>query len=166
MEGDFRDPAREKACRDDLQYNEVLPKFSATYNFSRTVMVYATTAKGYMAGGFNVLLTPNEDIFTYEPEYTHNVGIHYRSPMGIYARAELFGTDGFYGGGAANHAEQKAYELVNLHFGYEWKGFDLCLWIENIFDTEYLITINWKKSGILSVDGPPRTFGATLTWRY
>ena len=101
----------------------------------------------------------------YAPKYTYNVGAHYRFSMGVYARAELFGTDKFYGE-AANLSEQKAYELVNFRIGYQWKGFDLCLWVDNVFDTEYLTTLNWLKDGIVGVDGPPRTLGAKLTWRY
>ncbi len=101
----------------------------------------------------------------YAPRYTYNLGAHYRMPIGIYVRAELFGTDGFYGE-AANLSEQKAYELVSARCGYEWKGVDLCLWMENVFDTEYLTTIKWKKSGIVGLDGPPRSLGVQLTWRY
>jgi len=101
----------------------------------------------------------------YAPRYTYNLGAHYRTPIGIYVRAELFGTDGFYGE-AANLSEQKAYELVSARCGYEWKGVDLCLWMENVFDTEYLTTIKWKKSGIVGLDGPPRSLGVQLTWRY
>ncbi len=278
LEGDVYDPARNVTCNDDLRYDELLPKFTASYDLSEAAMVYASASKGYMTGGFNVLLKPTQDTFTYDPEYTwnyetgvkttwfdgklmanmsvfyidikdkqvmniinpatrdytisnaakahsqgfelqfqanpvrdldlfggfgyadatfddyrvmgwnpdytglvmnnfdgnsmpyapkytYNVGAHYRFSMGVYARAELFGTDKFYGE-AANLSEQKAYELVNFRIGYQWKGFDLCLWVDNVFDTEYLTTLNWQKNGIVGVDGPPRTLGAKLTWRY
>ncbi len=52
----------------------------------------------------------------YAPKYNYNVSTQYRSAFGFFARADLLGTGPFYGD-AANKAEQKAYEILNLRLG-------------------------------------------------
>jgi iron complex outermembrane receptor protein len=56
----------------DLDYDEVLPKFSAAFDFTDDIMSYATVAKGYLAGGYNYGFVINQNNFTYEPEYIWN----------------------------------------------------------------------------------------------
>lgn len=53
----------------------VLPKGSISYDVTETAMVYATVARGYMAGGFDVNMPKNEKSFAYDPEYTINYEI-------------------------------------------------------------------------------------------
>ena len=55
-----------------MDYDEWLPKFTAAYDVSKDVMIYASTAKGYMTGGFNFSMSPEPETFTYGPEYTWN----------------------------------------------------------------------------------------------
>lgn len=49
----------------DDNYNQLLPKFGLTYNFSKEIgNIYATVSKGYRAGGFNFQMF--SDILSYE----------------------------------------------------------------------------------------------------
>ncbi len=276
-EGELNDPVKKKAYSKDLSFNEVLPKFSFSYDVSRDVMAYASASKGYLTGGYNWGMTGTRETFSYDPEYTwnyetgikstwlnnkltanlsvfyisiddkqvselhptmatvtitnaakahsqgfelelqarpfmgldlsagfgfneskfdqfmanvwndagtgltqknyegnylpyapkytYNISAQYLHPSGVFARADLLGKGPFYGD-AANKAEQKAYEIVNLQLGYEWKCLDLVLWSENVFDQQYCTFLSPYRQSIVAVDGPPRTFGVTLTWRY
>lgn len=277
MEGNLKDPVQNKAYGKDLSYNEMLPKFSLSYDVSGDIMAYASASKGYLVGGYNWGLTGTLETFTYEPEYTwnyetgiksswlndrlmanlsvfyisiddkqvselhptiamttitnaakahsqgleleltarplhgldlsagfgynearfdrfmatvwndagtaqvkkdykdnylpyapkytYNLSAQYRSLNGLFARADLLGTGPFYGD-AENEAEQKAYEILSLRVGYEWNDFDLSFWIENVFDAQYCTFLSPFQQSIVGIDGPPRTFGATFTWRY
>ncbi|QTA92561.1 TonB-dependent receptor [Desulfonema magnum] len=102
----------------------------------------------------------------YAPEYTYNLGIQYRSANGLLCRADLLGTDRYYGD-IGNLSEQDAYQTVNLRLGYEKESFDFYLWAENLFDEEYLTYVApFDKNSHVGFDGPPRTLGATLTYRF
>ena len=79
--------------------------------------------------------------------------------------AEYRWTDNFYGD-HANTAEADSYEIVNLRLGYESEHFDLILWGKNLFDEEYLTYVAPYGAYNVGVDGPPQTFGATITYRF
>ena len=101
----------------------------------------------------------------YAPKYTYNLSAQYRAPFGLFARADLLGTGPFYGD-AANKAEQSSYMTVNLQLGYESEHFGFKVWMMNAFDEEYLTFLSPFQNSIVGIDGPPRTFGATLTCRF
>lgn len=50
----------------------VLPKGSIAYDLTDSASVYATVARGYLAGGFDVNMPKTEDTFKYDPEFTIN----------------------------------------------------------------------------------------------
>ncbi|WP_026259789.1 TonB-dependent receptor [Desulfobacter curvatus] len=103
----------------------------------------------------------SDNYLTYAPKYTYNLGVQYRSPMGIYGRVDFLGTGEFYGD-AANQAKQDGYEIVNLRLGYHWKKLDISVWGENLFDEEYQTFLTPFSNTIVGHDGPPRCFGVTL----
>ncbi len=57
-----------------VDYTELLPKFTIAYRHSEGVMTYATAAKGFRSGGFNVYLqgSSDPDDLIYGPEYSWN----------------------------------------------------------------------------------------------
>ena len=101
----------------------------------------------------------------YAPNYTYNLSVQYRHESGFFGRADFLGTDNFYGD-HANTAEADSYEIVNLRLGYESEHFDLILWGKNLFDEEYLTYVAPYGAYNVGVDGPPQTFGATITYRF
>lgn len=56
----------------DLDYDELLPKFSAACDLTDRMMSYATVSKGYLAGGYSYNFATGPQNFTYDPEYTWN----------------------------------------------------------------------------------------------
>jgi iron complex outermembrane receptor protein len=101
----------------------------------------------------------------YAPKYTYNLGMQYRAECGLFARADLLGTGSFYGD-AANQAKQNAYTTVNFQLGYEFDSFDFRLWIKNAFDENYLTFISPFQNTIVGIDGPPQTFGFTVSYKF
>jgi iron complex outermembrane receptor protein len=56
----------------DLDYDEVLPKFSIAYDFTGDIMTYISASKGYITGGYNYAIAGDLESFYYDPEYTWN----------------------------------------------------------------------------------------------
>ena len=56
----------------DLDYDEVLPKFSITYDLTDDIMTYVSASKGYLVGGYNYCAAVDKESFWYDPEYTWN----------------------------------------------------------------------------------------------
>ena len=101
----------------------------------------------------------------YTPKVTYNLGVQYRASQGFFARADILGTDKFYGD-IANTLEQDAYYTSNIRLGYEFKSFDVTLSMENIFDEEYLTYMNGSASNGIGTDGPGRTVTLGVKYRF
>ena len=91
------------AIREDghirMNFNELLPRICATYNFSDHSLIYGSIAKGYKPGGINTQMFSDvlqqrvmkemglsmtyrvKDIVTYEPETSWNYEIGYRESV-------------------------------------------------------------------------------------
>ncbi len=277
MEGSLRDDVKKVGYSKDLDFDEVLPKATLSCDVNQDVMLYASAAKGYLVGGYNWGLTGTRDTFCFDPEYTwnyevgfksnwldhrllvnlsvfyisiddkqvselhptiaattitnaaeatskgfelqvqakpfpwldifggfgyteakfdkfnatvwndtgtalttkdyegnylqyapkytYNVGAQYTAEWGLFVRADLLGTGPFYGD-AANKAEQSSYMTVNLQLGYKTGIIDFVLWTKNAFDEEYLTFLSPFQQTTVGIDGPPQTFGGTLTYRF
>lgn len=106
-----------------------------------------------------------DNYLQYAPKYTYNIGVQYRHESGFFGRVDLLGKDEFYGD-YANTAKADAHETVNLRLGYELEHLDFVLWGQNVFDEEYLCYVTPFYDKVAGIDAPPRTFGATLTYRF
>lgn len=60
-------------------FDEVLPKFSVSYDVNDDVMVYATVAQGYLSGGYISGTVSSDDGFMYKPEYSWNYELGVKS---------------------------------------------------------------------------------------
>ena len=134
---------------------------------------------GYTEAEFDDWIATEMDMATYQlvtydykdkdlpnaPEYTYNLGVQYRHEIGFFGRVDLLGTGKFYGD-SKNLVEQDSYELVNLRLGYEREHFDIMFWCKNLFDEEYATSKFIWGADEMSVDGDPRMFGATVTYRF
>jgi iron complex outermembrane receptor protein len=276
-EGNYHNRANNVTIDSEINSTEMLPKASLSYDLTRDDMIYATVAKGFLAGGFNWCMNPTQNTFNYDPEYTWNyeaglktnwfdnkmmvnmslfyitiddkqvsvveqdtrlntiinaakaysygleielkakpiaelelfanfgynqakfdefvstawnssytavvaedlagnylpyapeytytAGAQYRAANGLMARIDLFGT-GYHYGDAANNSEQEAYQLVNLRLGYERDNWDAYFWVKNLFDKEYMTWFQPSGSNLYAMDGPPRTIGITVQYRF
>ncbi len=71
------------------------------------------------------------------PQFTYNLAAQYRTPGGLYARAELRGYGLTYFDDD-NTIKQEPYALVNARIGYEAEKYGIYLYANNLFDTRYL----------------------------
>ena len=63
----------------DLEHSEVLPKGSISFDATKDVMLYATVAKGFLAGGYNYAFAEGSSNLTFDPEFTWNYEIGMKS---------------------------------------------------------------------------------------
>ena len=68
-----------QSCDKDFDNDEVLPKFSIAYDFTDDIMAYASASKGYLAGGYIYAFATGLENFTYDPEYTWNYEIGFKT---------------------------------------------------------------------------------------
>ena len=71
------------------------------------------------------------------PQFTYNLTAQYRSPGGLFARAELRGYGITYFDDD-NQIKQEPYALVNARIGYEAEKYGIYLYANNLFDTRYI----------------------------
>ncbi|MGD1920363.1 MAG: TonB-dependent receptor domain-containing protein [Pleurocapsa sp.] len=102
----------------------------------------------------------------YVPDYTYNLALQYRLPIGIFARAELqgFGTTFF---DNPNEYQQDPYALLNARIGYEREKYGIYFYAHNIFCTEYLTTaFNFGSLGEIASFGAPATYGFNIKTKF
>lgn len=97
------------------------------------------------------------------PEYTFNLGAHYRHPTGFTARVDLTGCGKMYFD-KANEYSRDAYEIVNMKVGYETEHFDIYLYGKNIFDKDY--TSYGYYDGYYTVYSEPGEVGLEVAYRF
>ncbi len=95
---------------------------------------------------------------TFSPNFSYNLAVQYRSPMGIFGRVELQGVgETFFDD--ANTLKQDPHSIVNARLGYETDGFGVYLFANNLFNTEYI-----SQAFALPPIGDIASFGAPLTY--
>ncbi|MEM9246246.1 MAG: TonB-dependent receptor, partial [Cyanobacteria bacterium P01_F01_bin.153] len=123
-----------------------------------------TAGFGYTNARFNNYTNPftGDDLdgnrLPYSPSYNYNLAAQYRSPSGIFSRLELQGS-GAYFFDDANEFKQDAFALVNVRLGYEWDDTGIYVFVNNLFDTQYLTTAFSAVGQDFGAFGQPRTFG-------
>jgi iron complex outermembrane receptor protein len=100
----------------------------------------------------------NGNKLTYAPEFTFNLGVQYRSPGGFFGRVDLQGL-GTYFFNDANTLKQAPFTLVNTRIGYEWQNMGVYLFVNNLFDKEYITTAFTGFFADLASYGDRRTVG-------
>ena len=101
----------------------------------------------------------------FAPEFTYNLGLQYRSPIGIFGRVELSGLGTtFYD--EANTVQQDPYALVNARLGYESDHYGIYVFANNIFDTEYLTFASPFGDSALGLYGVPATVGVQFRAKF
>ena len=64
---------------EELTYDELLPKAAIAYDLTEDFTTYASVAKGFQSGGYNYSMVVSPDAFTYDPEYTWNYELGFKS---------------------------------------------------------------------------------------
>ena len=71
-EMDFTSARGKSRFNKDMDFNELLPKVSLSYDITKRAMIYVSVAKGYLAGGYAYHTATNQNNLTYDPEYSWN----------------------------------------------------------------------------------------------
>ena len=123
-----------------------------------------TAGFGYTDARFNNYINPftGDDLdgnrIPYAPNYNYNLSAQYRSPDGLFSRLELQGSGSSFFDDA-NQFKQDAYALVNGRVGYEWDDTGVYIFVNNLFDTQYLTTAFSAVGQDFGAFGEPRTYG-------
>lgn len=103
------------------------------------------------------------------PAFTIAAGVMYKSPAGWFAGADVRHVDGYYSAGNIANVSTgfvDAYTIVDAQLGYEWENYTLTLFAKNLFDEQYLTSVNEVDGGRISPAygfiGAERQIGLTL----
>lgn len=126
---------------------------SAGFGYSNIEFDEFADAKGDYSGNKN----------TNAPEYSFNLGAHYRHPTGFTARVDLIGYGEMYFD-KNNNFSRDPYQIVNMKVGYETEHFDIYLYGKNVFDEDY--SSYGTYSGYYTNYSDPGEVGLQLTYRF
>lgn len=124
-----------------------------------------TAGFGYVNSQFTRYKNPllgsdfSDNRVPFAPDITYNLALQYRSPIGIFARAELrgYGTTYF---DDANQVKQDPFAIVNLRLGYEWRNYGIYVFANNLFDTRYITSgFQFPPPNVTAGFGEPVTYG-------
>jgi outer membrane receptor protein involved in Fe transport len=74
------------------------------------------------------------------PNFTYSARLDYQAKNGIFASAELVGSDEYYESddpNDRNYSKRSAFALVNASIGYRYENWTFTLWAKNLFDEGY-----------------------------
>lgn len=107
------------------------------------------------------------------PAFTLSAGAMYHSPTGWFAGANVRHVDGYYSSGNIANVSTgyvDAYTVVDAQLGWEWENYTLTLFAKNLFDEQYLTSVNEVDGGRISPAygfiGDERQVGLTLRAEY
>jgi len=101
----------------------------------------------------------NGNKLPYAPDFTYNLALQYRAPVGLFARVELqgLGTTFF---NEANDLKQGSFALLNARLGYEFDNSGIYLFANNITDVRNLVSAAaFPPLGTFVSYGAPATYG-------
>ena len=105
--------------------------------------------------------------FPEAPAVTASFGGVWTHQSGFFMGADVSYTDGFYSSGALDNMANQyldGFTLVNAQLGFETENLKLTAFAKNLFDKQYLTSINSVGSKATVGDG--RTFGLQLKGRF
>ena len=107
------------------------------------------------------------------PAFTFSAGALYRSEQGWFLGANVRHVAGYFSfGDIANQPtrEVEAYTVVDARMGWEWQNHTVTLFAKNLFDEDYLTSVNTVDGGAIAPDygfiGDGRQLGLTLNTRF
>jgi len=117
---------------------------------------------GYLDDKFTDFINPltaedsSGNRLPFTPRFNYNLSVQYLASFGLLSRVELQGFFGSYFFDEGNQFEQGPFALVNARLGYERENYGVYLFVNNLFDTEYLV------EQFLGLGNVRRTFGVQV----
>lgn len=140
-------------------------EIEGNYQFSPELRLFANF--GYVNAEFDSYQNSATDFsgkeISFSPEFTAGYGFEYNAKSGLYFSAKAH-TVGSYFLDNLNTVSQDSYTLVDLVAGYRWGMFDASVYVKNLTNEEYVVTlIDLSGPGAyLGSLGDPMTFGVKL----
>lgn len=107
------------------------------------------------------------------PAFTYSARLDYDADNGIFASAEVVGSDQYYESDDPvnrSKSQRGAYTVVNASIGYRYENWTFTIWSKNLFDEEYEDRVFFFDNGAgeQRYEGPaaPRTFGVTANYSW
>ena len=107
------------------------------------------------------------------PDFTYSARLDYDADNGIFAIAEVVGSDQYYESDDPvnrSKSQRGAYTVVNASIGYRYENWTFTIWSKNLFDEEYEDRVFFFDNGAgeQRYEGPaaPRTFGVTANYSW
>lgn len=103
------------------------------------------------------------------PSYTYSARIDYAPDRGLFASAEIVGSDDYF---ESNSHRQKrsAFNVVNASLGYRFNNWTVTLWSKNLLDEAYEERVFFFDNGLgperYEAPAAPRTFGITANYSW
>lgn len=139
-------------------------EIDAKYQISNSFNLFATF--GYNEAKFDnfkdSLGNYSNKYIPFAPKYNYSLGLNFKDFGGFYASAIARGYGKMYLDNL-NKYTQNSYTLVDTKIGYEWDNFDIYLYANNIFDTNY----DYKGyAGRFVFLNPQREVGVKFIYRF
>lgn len=101
--------------------------------------------------------------FPEAPALTASVGVTYKHQSGFFVSSDANYTGSYYSNSSLTNDEDQnvsSFFLANARAGYAFSGFSLTAYVENMFDKDYITSVN--STGTRASIGDGRTFGIQL----
>ena len=106
------------------------------------------------------------------PGYTYSARLDYAPQEGLFASAELVGSDDYYESNSHNQ-KRDAFAIVNASIGCRFNNWTLTLWSKNLFDEDYAERVFFFNNTDFSdvntryeAPAAPRRFGVTANYSW
>ena len=103
------------------------------------------------------------------PNYTYSARLDYAPEKGLFASAEILGSDDYFESNSHNE-KRNAYTVTNAAIGYRFDQWTFTLWSKNLLDEKYEERVfNFDNGqGVNRYEAPaaPRSFGVTANYRW
>jgi outer membrane receptor protein involved in Fe transport len=107
------------------------------------------------------------------PNYTYSASLNYSPAQGIFASAEIVGSDDYFE--SNSHSENRdAYTVLNAAIGYRIDNWTFTLWTKNLLDEKYADRVfffaneapDFASEQRYEASAAPRTLGITANYRW
>jgi outer membrane receptor protein involved in Fe transport len=134
--------------------------------------ILQTERDGFAVSGAPSVFYESGDVSN-APAYTCSARLDYEAGNGIFASAEVVGSDEYFESDDPDQRDQRkrnAFAVVNASVGYRYENWTFTLWSKNLFDEEYedraFFFDNGQGEQRYETPAAPRTFGVTANYSW
>lgn len=149
-------------------------ELEGNYRFDNGLSLFASV--GLLETEFTEFATSTGDFTGNElpeaPAVTLGLGANYRAPSGFFASATASYTDSYFSAGSIENdpaLRVPSFTNVDVALGYEWENFRARLFVDNVFDEDYVTSLFNTSVGQPPVEATvndPRTVGFEVSYTF